>query len=252
MSFEGNATTFRVTGDFHDWNGQTNTFMAITDENSTSTFASVDTLTLDIKPTALVGPGIRLTNNPRGVTLKDMPYWYNYNGFYNGTAGYNCGVHLNLSSGNYAQDIVLSGTVGGDNSREVYANTQVGVNIVGANTRVDTSGVVNGGIATTGTLISGGFLNTVIRVEDANFSLKQRVDGCDISHLGAITANRTITLDLAGARDGDEWSVYRESTGAFNLNVAGVITYALTAPGKWCKFRYYQAVNQARLVSTGG
>lgn len=95
----------------------------------------------------------------------------------------------------------------------------------------------------------GGFKNTGIRNEDGPFTLRQRVNPCYICHIGNITAERIITLSADGARDGDTWHIYRNSTGPFNLIVLGVEGHFLTAPDKWVTFRYFEDVNQIRRIA---
>lgn len=70
---------------------------------------------------------------------------------------------------------------------------------------------------------------------DADFTLTVGTNAELQRHTGALTANRTITLSTTGAQAGDQFTVSRSGSGAFNLSVGGLKN--LTT-GNWCTAAY--------------
>lgn len=57
---------------------------------------------------------------------------------------------------------------------------------------------------------------------DADFTLTPLTSAGNIKHTGTLTADRTITLSTSGVGAGDEFTITRTGSGAFNLSVGGL------------------------------
>lgn len=70
---------------------------------------------------------------------------------------------------------------------------------------------------------------------NANFTLTVLSSAGNILHTGTLTADRTITLSTTNASVGDEFTITRTGSGAFNLIVGGLKNLATNT---WCKVVY--------------
>ncbi len=70
----------------------------------------------------------------------------------------------------------------------------------------------------------------------ANATATSDIDGTNLFYEAPITADRAVTLTVAGAYAGMKWRVTREvaASGAFNVNVGSGPLKALAAGGSWC------------------
>lgn len=229
VGFEGSGIPFSIALHMREWVGQNNGFSALTDQGSTAAY-SVAGLAVSGEMRFFVGPAVRLAKARRVTLDSDIRQW-NSMSFYDGDAGYNCGVDLGAA----ARNIVVRGMIGGDNASLPAAHTVVGVNIAAGATQIETADVVDGGVS--GQLIVGGLDKAWIRIDDADFTLVPRVDAFNIDYLGTMTADRTITLSKAGARNGDVFSITRSGPGGHTLLVQGVTAKPL-ATNQWVDFQF--------------
>ena len=88
---------------------------------------------------------------------------------------------------------------------------------------------------------------TQVVVSDATVILVPQASAPTQFDTATLTANRSVTLNIAGAVDGDEFEWVRTGSGAFTRTFAG----KALSTGQWARARYSSADTSWHLVATG-
>jgi hypothetical protein len=222
---------------------QTNGWTAFYDGDPANTGITGINITWDGPIRACVGPGIFAVRTRGFVHTGGGITGYNAKGFYTADA-YTTGRNSAIWFGANVVKCQANGIVGGNGAYGADVKTVYGVS-TSSPTQVGTVGLMDGGCATA--LRAGFPAPTTTRNDTSNFGITPRVDSLSFDHIGTLTSSITGTFSTTGADflaaemypNPLRAKIVRNSTGAFNLNIAGVTTKALTAVGQFVEFTYY-------------